>query len=154
LARVILESESTVKLMRGTKMGDEIEVTVTPAEPEPAVVVAPESGAVDDALALVEHVEEDVDKWVDNVKEHAALEARINDLQRDLWSRTATTVAPVEEAVKEAVEEIVEEIVEEAIEEPESEIEVDIEPVEEATEHPARAWDDWDAFKEIHNEGA
>ena len=133
-------------------MGDEVEVTVTPGEPEPetpdVVVVnaGDESGAVDDALALVEHVEEDVDKWVENGREHEQLSARIAVLE------TAQAVEAVEEVV-EAVAEAAEEAAE-VEPEPESEIEVDIEPVEEATEHPARAWDDWDAFKEIHNEGA
>jgi len=126
----------------------EVEVKVEPegaAEPE-VVVVAPEAGAVDDALALVEHVEEDVDKWVANESAHNAFTARIDELQRELWSR-ATAPEPAVETVEEIVEEAVEEAIEEAA--TEGEIEVDIAPVEPEPE-PAKHGASWDVFEDIH----
>jgi DNA primase large subunit len=126
----------------------EVEVTVTPAEPEPepeVVVVntGSEEGAVEDALAIVEHVEGDTDRWIENATEHAELAARIATLE---MREAASAVAEVVEAIAEVEPES------EPEPEPENEVEIDIEPVEEIEEHPARAWDEWDAFKEIHNE--
>jgi hypothetical protein len=137
----------------------EVEVTVNEPEETPEVVlIAPpaETGAVDDALALVEHVEEDVDKWVDNGREHEAMLARIAALEAaqvvEAVEEVAEAAAEVAEA--EAVEEVAEEIVEAEAEGDESEVENDVPPVEEEPiEHPARAWDDWDYFKSAHAEG-
>ena len=108
-----------------------VEINVeTPAEPEPTtVVVAPDSGAVDDALALVEHVEEDVDKWVENGREHEQLSARIAAVESAQIAQAVAAVEPIEEIVEEIVEEVIEEKAEEAEGEPE--IEMDVPAVEE-----------------------
>ena len=79
-----------------------VEVVEAPETPEVVVVESGDSGAVEDALALVEHVEEDVDKWVDNAKEHMSLEQRIQDLEmRPLYSPPMEAVESVEEIVEE-----------------------------------------------------
>ncbi len=125
-----------------------VKVNVEPVEETPA---AEETGAVEDALALVEHVEEDVDKWVANERDHNALELRIHDLEMRPLYPSPMEVAPVEEIVEEAVAEAVEEIAEEVAEESEPEVEVDIPPVEEeVVEKPGAK--PWDVFSEIHAE--
>jgi hypothetical protein len=126
----------------------EIEVE-TPDEPEPAtVVVASESGAVDDALALVEHVEEDVDKWVLNGREHEQLSARIAAVESAQIAQAVAAVEPIEEVVEEIVEEVIEEAAEEAEGEGEPEIEMDVPAVEE--EIAVKTVPPWDIFSEIH----
>jgi hypothetical protein len=108
----------------------EVEVE-TPDEPEPAtVVVAPESGAVDDAIALVEHVEGDTDLWVSNGREHEQLSARITAVESAQIAQAVAAVEPIEEIVEDIVEEVIEEKAEAEVE-GEPEIEMDVPAVEE-----------------------
>ena len=122
----------------------EVEVE-TPDEPEPAtVVVAPESGAVDDAIALVEHVEGDTDHWVENAVEHERIWESIRRLE---VPAVVVDPEPVE-TIEEIVEEIIEEKAEEAEAEGEPEIEMDVPAVEE--EIAVKTVPPWDIFSEIH----
>jgi hypothetical protein len=122
----------------------EVEVE-TPDETEPAtVVVAPESGAVDDAIALVEHVEGDTDHWVENAVEHERIWESIRRLE---VPAVAVDPEPVE-TIEEIVEEIIEEKAEEAEAEGEPEIEMDVPAVEE--EIAVKTVPPWDIFSEIH----
>ena len=123
-----------------------VEIVVeSPVDPEPAtVVVAPESGAVDDAIALVEHVEGDTDHWVENAVEHERIWESIRRLETP-----AVVVDPEPvETIEEIVEEIIEEKAEEAETEGEPEIEMDVPAVEEEIE--VKTTPPWDIFSEIH----
>jgi hypothetical protein len=126
-----------------------VEIVVeSPVDPEPTpVIVAPESGAVDDALALVEHVEEDVDKWVDNGREHEQLSARIAAVESAQIAQTVAAVEPIEEVVEEIVEDVIEEKAKAEVE-GEPEIEMDVPAVEE--EIAVKTVPPWDIFSEIH----
>jgi predicted class III extradiol MEMO1 family dioxygenase len=128
----------------------EVEVE-TPDEPEPAsVIVAPESGAVEDAIALVEHVEEDTPRWVENGREHEQLSARIAAVESAQIAQAVAAVEPIEEVVQEIVEEVIEEKEDESEGEGEHEIEMDVPTVEEEIEVKHGA--SWDVFEEWHNE--
>ena len=119
-----------------------VEVEVEPAaEPEPTaeVVVVPETGAVDDAIALVEHVEGDTDKWVENAVEHERVNQRLAALESREWAQ------PTREEVVAIVEA---EIEPEPEPEGEAEIEIDVPAVEEVAEKPHGA--SWDVFEDIH----
>ena len=124
----------------------EVEVNLE-SDPEPTseatpVVVVEDSGgepAVESVVALVEHVEEDTPKWVDNAVEHERLSNRLAALE----------AAQVVEAAEEVAEAIAE-VEAEAEAEPEAEIEIDIPPVDEPEEMPGRS--KWDYFAEAHAE--
>jgi hypothetical protein len=133
-------------------MSDEIEtpaveiVVETPDEPETTpVIVAPESGAIDDAIALVEHVEGDTDHWVENAVEHERIWESIRRLE---VPAVVVDPEPVE-TIEEIVEEIIEEKAEEAEAEGEPEIEMDVPAVEE--EIAVKTVPPWDIFSELHN---
>jgi hypothetical protein len=134
-------------------MGDEDEAAVEIVVEAPdevdntPVIVAPESGALDDALALVEHVEEDVDKWIDNGREHEQLSARITAVESAQIAQAVAAVEPIEEVVGEIVEEVIEEKAEAEVE-GEPEIEMDVPAVEE--EIAVKTTPPWDIFSEIH----
>jgi hypothetical protein len=127
-----------------------VEIVVeSPVDPEPTpIVVAPESGAVEDAIALVEHVEGDTDLWVSNGREHEQLSARIAAVESAQIAQTVAAVEPIEEVVEEIVEEVIEEKAEEAEGEGEPEIEMDVPAVEE--EIAVKTVPPWDIFSEIH----
>src|SRR5271157_2511100 len=139
-----------MRLTCEVEMSDEpevkVEVEVEPAaEPEPTaeVVVVPETGAVDDAIALVEHVEGDTDKWVENAVEHERVNQRLAALESREWAQ------PTREEVVAIVEEKVEEEIEPEPEpKDEAEIEIDVPAVEEVAEKRHGA--SWDVFEDIH----
>ena len=126
----------------------EVEVE-TPDDPEPAtVIVAPESGAVDDAIALVEHVEGDTDHWVENAVEHERIWESIRRLEVPAVVVDPEPLKPIEEIVEEIVEEVIEEKAEAEVE-GEPEIEMDVPAVEE--EIAVKTNPPWDYFGEAHN---
>ena len=129
-----------------------VEIVVeSPVDPEPTpIVVAPESGAVEDAIALVEHVEGDTDLWVSNGREHEQLSARIAAVESAQIAQAVAAVEPIEEIVEEIVEEVIEEKAEaEAEVEGEPEIEMDVPAVEE--EIAVKTTPPWNVFEEMHN---
>jgi hypothetical protein len=123
-----------------------VEIVVeSPDEPDTTpIIVAPESGAVEDAIALVEHVEGDTDHWVENAVEHERIWESIRRLETP-----AVVVDPEPvESIEEIVEEIIEEKAEEAEAEGEPEIEMDVPAVEE--EIAVKTVPPWDIFRSIH----
>ena len=126
----------------------EVEVEAT-NEPEPAtVIVAPESGAVDDAIALVEHVEGDTDLWVSNGREHEQLSARIAAVESAQIVQAVAAVEPIEEVVEDIIEEKAEAEAEAEVE-GEPEIEMDVPAVEE--EIAVKTTSPFNIFEELHN---
>lgn len=125
-----------------------VEIVVeAPDEVNPTpIVVESDAGAVEDAIALVEHVEGDTSLWVDNGREHVELSARIAALESAQIAQAVAAVEPIEEIVEEIVEEVIEEKAEEAEGEPE--IEMDVPAVEE--EIAVKTTPPWDIFSEIH----
>ena len=125
----------------------EVEVE-TPDDSEPTpIVVESDTGAVEDAIALVEHVEGDTDLWVSNGREHEQLSARIAAVESAQIEQAVAAVGPIEEVVQEIVEEVVEEKAEVEVE-GEPEIEMDVPAVEE--EITVKTVPPWDVFSEIH----
>ena len=121
----------------------EVEVE-TPDEPEPTpIVVESDAGAVEDAIALVEHVEGDTDLWVSNGREHEQLSARIAAVESAQIAQAVAAVEPIEEIVEDIVEEVIEEKAE-----GEPEIEMDVPAVEE--EIAVKKTPPWDVFSEFH----
>ena len=127
-----------------------VEIVVeAPDEVDPTpIVVESDSGAVEDAIALVEHVEGDTDLWVSNGREHEQLSARIAAVESAQIAQAVAAVEPIEEVVQEIVEEVIEEKAEEAEGEGEPEIEMDVPAVEE--EIAVKTVPPWDIFSEIH----
>ena len=129
----------------------EVNVEVNVEAPEEVDEPASETPAVESVVALVEHVEEDTPKWVDNAVEHERLWNAIHNIEtREVVA--AVQEIPVSEPV---IEEIVEEAVEEALEDEEGsgegEVEIDIPPVEEEVVPEAKG-SPFNIFSEIHNE--
>ena len=129
-----------------------VEIIVeSPVDPEPTpIVVESDAGAVEDAIALVEHVEGDTDLWVSNGREHEQLSARIAAVELAQIAQAVAAVEPIEEVVEEIVEEVIEEKAEEAEGEGEPEIEMDVPALEE--EIAVKTTPPWDIFSEIHGE--
>ena len=128
-----------------------VEIVVeAPDEVDPTpIVVESDTGAVEDAIALVEHVEGDTDLWVSNGREHEQLSARIAAVESAQIAQAVAAVEPIEEVVEEIVEEVIEEKAEEAEGEGEPEIEMDVPAVEE--EIAVKTTSPWDIFSEIHS---
>ena len=135
-------------------MDEELEAAVeivveSPVDPEPTpIVVESDAGAVEDAIALVEHVEGDTDLWVSNGREHEQLSARIAAVESAQIAQAVAAVEPIEEIVEEIVEEVIEEKAE-ADAEGEPEIEMDVPAVEE--EIAVKTVPPWNVFEEMHN---
>ena len=135
-------------------MGDEDEAAVeivveAPDEVDPTpIVVESDAGAVEDAIALVEHVEGDTDLWVSNGREHEQLSARITAVESAQIVQAVAAVEPIEEVVEEIVEEVIEEKAEAEVE-GEPEIEMDVPAVEE--EIAVKTVPPWNVFEEMHN---
>jgi hypothetical protein len=130
----------------------EVEVE-TPDELEPTpIVVESDAGAVEDAIALVEHVEGDTSLWVDNGREHVELSARIAALESAQIAQAVAAVEPIEEIVEDIVEEVIEEKAEAEVE-GEPEIEMDVPAVEEeiAVKHGSK-FDIFNTTDGIHAE--
>ena len=127
-----------------------VEIVVeSPDDPEPTpIVVESDTGAVEDAIALVEHVEGDTDLWVSNGREHEQLSARIAAVESAQIAQAVAAVEPIEEIVEEIVEEVIEEKAEAEVE-GEPEIEMDVPAVEE--EIKVKTTPPWDYFGEAHN---
>ena len=121
-----------------------VEIVVeSPVDPEPTpIVVESDTGAVEDAIALVEHVEGDTDLWVSNGREHEQLSARIAAVESAQIAQAVAAVKLIEEVVEETVEEVIEE-------KAEAEIEMDVPAVEE--EIAVKTNPPWDYFGEAHN---
>jgi hypothetical protein len=126
-----------------------VEIVVeAPDEVDPTpIVVESDSGAVEDAIALVEHVEEDTPRWVSNGREHEQLSARITAVESAQIAQAVAAVEPIEEIVEDIVEEVIEEKAEAEVE-GEPEIEMDVPAVEE--EIAVKKTPPWDLFSEIH----
>ena len=127
-----------------------VEIVVeSPDDPEPTpIVVESDTGAVEDAIALVEHVEGDTDLWVSNGREHEQLSARIAAVESAQIAQAVAAVEPIEEVVAEIVEEVIEEKAEAEVE-GEPEIEMDVPAVEE--EIAVKTTPPWNVFQEMHN---
>jgi hypothetical protein len=126
-----------------------VEIVVeAPDEVDPTpIVVESDAGAVEDAIALVEHVEGDTDLWVSNGREHEQLSARIAAVESAQIAQAVAAVEPIEEIVEDIVEEVIEEKAEAEVE-GEPEIEMDVPAVEE--EIAVKKTPPWDIFSEIH----
>ena len=129
----------------------EVTVNVEVEAPEPDPEPVAEAPAVESVVALVEHVEEDTPKWVENAVEHERLKQRIDEVERIMWSNAAKENPVSEPVIEEVVEEAVEEAVEDETGEAEGEVEVDIPPVEEEVVPEAKG-SPFDIFSEIHGE--
>ena len=124
-------------------MADEVVIKVEDtkeAEPAP-VLVAPVAEPV--LEPLIEHIEHDEPKWIENATEHAELHNSINDLQtRDI---DRVTRAEVQEMINDAAASIV---VEPEVITPD--VEIDIPPVVEAEPEsapmPTGRSSFWDVF--------
>ena len=127
-----------------------VEIVVeAPDEVDPTpIVVESDAGAVEDAIALVEHVEGDTDLWVSNGREHEQLSARITAVESAQIAQAVAAVEPIEEVVEEIVEEVIEEKAEAEVE-GEPEIEMDVPAVEE--EIAVKTVPPWNVFEEMHN---
>ena len=127
-----------------------VEIVVeAPDEVDPTpIVVESDAGAVEDAIALVEHVEGDTDLWVSNGREHEQLSARIAAVESAQIVQAVAAVEPIEEVVEEIVEEVIEEKAEAEVE-GEPEIEMDVPAVEE--EIAVKTTSPFNIFEELHN---
>ena len=135
-------------------MDEELEAAVeivveSPVDPEPTpIVVESDAGAVEDAIALVEHVEGDTDLWVSNGREHEQLSARIAAVESAQIVQAVAAVEPIEEVVEDIIEEKAEAEAEAEVE-GEPEIEMDVPAVEE--EIAVKTVPPWNVFEEMHN---
>ena len=135
-------------------MDEELEAAVeivveSPVDPEPTpIVVESDAGAVEDAIALVEHVEGDTDLWVSNGREHEQLSARIAAVESAQIVQAVAAVEPIEEVVEDIIEEKAEAEAEAEVE-GEPEIEMDVPAVEE--EIAVKTTSPFNIFEELHN---
>ena len=129
----------------------EVTVNVEVEAPEPDPEPVAEAPAVESVVALVEHVEEDTPKWVENAVEHERLSSRILALEMRPVVEAVQEIPVIEEVIEEAVEEAVEEAMEDEPGEAEGEVEVDIPPVEEEVVPEAKG-SPFDIFSDIHGE--
>lgn len=126
-----------------------VEVEAPPAEAEPLA----EAPAVESVVALVEHVEEDTPKWIDNAVEHERIWNAIHRLE-NRENVPVVDIAPepvIEAVVEEAVEEAIEEAMEDEEGSGEGEVEIDIPPVQEEVVPEAKG-SPFNIFEDLHNE--